>query len=196
MVAEVPLYRDRPEPPADPAEGRHVAGASAGRRQARAAPRVSESARARAPGSARRDAQRASHVARDVGHDGGSAAGHLGVVVVGPAGARGDALERAHRALDARARVSRGRADDAGVRRGHVPLRQPDGRRAQHRRHPVLQRERRPDSLDRRRVRAHVARVVRVRAARRRGRPGLPRDHRARCARARHARCRRRSSSR
>src|SRR4026207_2013603 len=33
---------------------------------------------------------------------------------------------------------------------GHVPLRQPDRGRAQHRRHPVLQRERRPHALDRR----------------------------------------------
>ena len=89
--------------------------------------------------------------------------------------------------VDGERRVSRGRADDAGVRRRHVPLRQPDGRRAQHRRHPVLQRERRPDALDRRRVRAHVARVARVRAARRRGRSGVPRDHRARGARARRA---------
>ncbi len=30
----------------------------------------------------------------------------------------------------------------------HVPFRQPDRRGAQHRRHPVLQRERRPDALD------------------------------------------------
>ena len=147
-----------------------------------------ESARARAPGSARRDAHGASHVARDLGHDVRSPAGHLGMVVVGPAGARGDALERADRASDGPRRLSRGRADDAGLRRRHVPFRQPDAGRAQHRRHPVLQRERGPDSLDRRRVRADVARVVRVRAARRRGRPGVPRDHRARGARSRPAR--------
>ncbi len=93
-------------------------------------------------------------------------------------------------------RLSRGRADDAGLRRRHVPLRQPDAGRAQHRRHPVLQRERRPDALDRQRVRADAARVVRVRAARRRSRSGVPRDHRARRARSAACACRRRSSSR
>ena len=70
---------------------------------------------------------------------------------------------------------------------GHVPLRQPDGGRAQHRRHLVLQRKRRSDALDGQRVRADAARMVRVRAARRRSRSGVSRDHRARRAEARHA---------
>ena len=91
MVAEVPLYRDRSEPPADPATvDRWLAQMPAmSKRELRKG--FPKSLVRRASRSARRDAGRASDAARHLGHHGRPPAGDLGMVVVGPAGARSDA---------------------------------------------------------------------------------------------------------
>ena len=83
-----------------------LARAAAVRRQTRAAQGLSQIARSSGPGFARGHARRERDAACHVGHHGRSAAGHLGVVVVGPAGARGHAPERANRTVHARRRVT------------------------------------------------------------------------------------------
>ncbi len=180
MVAEVPLYRDRPEPPADS--------------------RTVDAWLAQVPTTSKRELRkgfpkslvrrdqdlhaamqrRARDAARDLGHHRRPPPGDLGMVVVGSAGARSDASQRADRAIDGARGVSRSRAHDARVRRRRVPLRHADRGRAQHRRHAVLQRERRPDALDREGLRADAARVDRVRPARSRSGSRVSRDRRAR----------------
>ena len=167
---------------------RPMAGAGAAGRQARAAPRFSEVARARASGSAApRCATSASRCSpprarRPIGcRSSGNGRGGT------RRSARRCGSTRASRAAMGSAEYREAVLTTPACGAGTCHFGSQTRGRAQHRRHSVLQRERRSHALDRRRVRANVARMVRVRAARRRSGSGVSRDHRACRAEARHA---------
>ena len=188
MVAEVPLYRDRPEAAGRSDEGRPMAGAGAARRQARAAPRFSEVARARSTRTCtRRCATSRSRCSRR------RARRPTGCRSFG--NGRGGTRRSARRCGSTRgSRTSMRRAEyreavlttpACGAGTCHfgsqtAAERNIDG---------ILffNESADPTHWTDQRVRADAARMVRVCAARRRSRSGVSRDHRARRAEARRA---------